>query len=46
MAMFMDQAATIITERLSHPDATQETPRPGGRGIIAQEPPMPATPGG
>jgi hypothetical protein len=46
MAMFMDQAATIITERLSHPDATQEIPRPGGREIIAQGHSVPATPGG
>jgi hypothetical protein len=33
MAMFMDRVATIITECLSHPDATRETPRPGGQGI-------------
>ena len=35
MAMFMDRVATIITERFSHHNVNRETPRPGGRGIIA-----------
>lgn len=35
MATFMDRAATIITECISHHNVNSEIPRPGGRGIIA-----------